>query len=232
MCIFFDVDDTLLDYRTAERVAALRFLDHFSDILHFERQAFASLWHDLMVKHYARFLAGEVDWAGQRRARMRELFQLAQQPIADETADEHFEIYRTCFEASWQLFPDVIPALDALKGQRLGVITNSNLAYQIGKLKRIGLLDRFEWVVASEQVGVAKPDPAIFIEACRRAQAEPYECVYVGDNLKIDAVASQAAGMQGVWLNRNEDVPYPPHVVMVRDLRELVKVISRRTFQC
>ena len=67
MYIFFDVDGTLVDYEAAEKTAALQFLDNFSGVLPFEREAFASLWHDLMTKHYARFLAGEIDWAGQRR---------------------------------------------------------------------------------------------------------------------------------------------------------------------
>jgi putative hydrolase of the HAD superfamily len=157
MVIFFDVDDTLMDYRVAERAAALRFRDHFADILKFEDTAFVSLWHDLMVKHYARFLAGEIGWAGQRRSRIQELFRIAHQPVPDETADQYFEIYRTYHEANWQLFPDVIPALDALKEQRLGIITNSNLAHQTEKLKRLGILDRFEWLVASEQS--ASPSP-------------------------------------------------------------------------
>ena len=152
--------------------------------------------------------------------------------MTDETADRYFEIYRAYHEASWQLFPDVIPALDALKEQRLGIITNSNLAYQTNKLKRLGILDRFEWLVASEQVGVAKPDPAIFIEACRRAQAEPRDCVYVGDDFEKDAVASQAAGLRGIWVNREAALPCPSHVIMIRDLRELAEMSSRRTFQC
>jgi HAD superfamily hydrolase (TIGR01549 family)/HAD superfamily hydrolase (TIGR01509 family) len=230
--IFFDVDDTLMNYRAAERAAALRFRDHFADILKFEDNAFVSLWHDLMIRHYARYLADQVDWAGQRRSRIQELFRLAHQPVPDETADRYFEIYRAYHEASWQLFPDVIPALDALKEQRLGIITNSNLAYQTNKLKRLGILDRFEWLVASEQVGVAKPDPAIFIEACRRAQAEPRDCVYVGDDFEKDAVASQAAGLRGIWVNREDAPPHPSHVIMIRDLRELAEMISRRTFQC
>ena len=232
MYIFFDVDGTLVDYEAAEKTAALQFLDNFSGVLPFEREAFASLWHDLMTKHYARFLAGEIDWAGQRRSRIQELFQFAHQPVTDETADRYFEIYRAYHEANWQLFSDVIPALDALKEQRLGIITNSNLAYQTEKLKRLGILDRFEWLVASEQVGVAKPDPAIFIEACRRAQTEPSESIYIGDDLEKDAVASQAAGLRGIWLNREVDLPHPSHVVMMRDLRELAGMISRRTPQC
>jgi putative hydrolase of the HAD superfamily len=99
-------------------------------------------------------------------------------------------------------------------------------------LKRLGILDRFEWLVASEQVGVAKPDPAIFIEACRRAQAEPCDCVYVGDDFEKDAVASQAAGLRGIWVNREAALPRPLHVIMIRDLREMAEIISWRTFQC
>jgi putative hydrolase of the HAD superfamily len=49
---------------------------------------------------------------------------------------------------------------------------------------------------------VAKPDAAIFLEACRRAGSSPRESLYVGDRLETDAIASRQAGLHGVWLDR------------------------------
>jgi FMN phosphatase YigB (HAD superfamily) len=48
----------------------------------------------------------------------------------------------------------------------------------------------------------AKPDPRIFMDACRAAGRKPWECWHVGDDLKADYWGSAAAGLKGVWLNR------------------------------
>jgi putative hydrolase of the HAD superfamily len=59
-------------------------------------------------------------------------------------------------------------------------------------------------MVFSEDVGLGKPSEKIFMEACRRAQCDPAECVHVGDDLVADVGASHALGMQAVWLDRAE----------------------------
>jgi len=227
MHIFFDVDGTLIDHMGAARAAALEFLDHFSGVLPFEREAFVALWNTLAGRHYARYLAGQVDFQGQRRNRVKEVFALAHQPITDETADQHVAVYLASYEAHWQLFPDVLPALDALRGRRLSVITNNHSSQQKVKLARAGILERFELALSADMAGAAKPHPAIFLEACRRAQVRPDESVYVGDELETDAVASCAAGLRGVWINRGASADCPPQVTAIHDLRELPELVSR-----
>ncbi|HTA35856.1 MAG TPA: HAD family hydrolase, partial [Solirubrobacteraceae bacterium] len=65
-----------------------------------------------------------------------------------------------------------------------------------------GLRDRFSVVVASGEVGLAKPDPAIFALACERLEVQPKQAAHVGDRLDLDAQAAASAGMQGIWLDR------------------------------
>jgi putative hydrolase of the HAD superfamily len=55
-------------------------------------------------------------------------------------------------------------------------------------------------------VGVAKPDPAIYLEGVRLLGTEPGETLYVGDNRLLDADGADAAGLVGVWLNRTGEV--------------------------
>jgi putative hydrolase of the HAD superfamily len=60
-------------------------------------------------------------------------------------------------------------------------------------------------LVASSEVGAAKPDPAIFGAACARLGLAPERVAYVGDRLATDAEAAAAAGLHGIWLNRTAD---------------------------
>jgi putative hydrolase of the HAD superfamily len=115
-------------------------------------------------------------------------------------------------------FGDVRPALEALDGHRLIVVSNwdCSLADWLGPA---GLLDRVEAVVTSAEVGAAKPAPALFEHALAVAGAAPAEVVHVGDSLDNDVAGARAAGIRPVLVAR--DGSAPPGVEAVRSLAEL-----------
>jgi HAD superfamily hydrolase (TIGR01662 family) len=88
--------------------------------------------------------------------------------------------------------------LDA--GYRLAVVSNADGRIE-GLLREVGLRDCFELVLDSEVVGVEKPDPGIFLEACRRMQLDPGACLYVGDLYPVDYLGATAVGMEAVLLD-------------------------------
>lgn len=95
-------------------------------------------------------------------------------------------------------FDDVLPALTRLGAQwQLGSISNG-----FADLEVIGLAPHFQASLAAHSFGTAKPDPAIFHAACEALSIEPGEAVYVGDDLQLDVMGAQAAGLRGVWMNR------------------------------
>ncbi|PKH25381.1 noncanonical pyrimidine nucleotidase, YjjG family [Enterobacterales bacterium CwR94] len=93
--------------------------------------------------------------------------------------------------------------LEALKGRvKMGIITNGFTALQQARLTRTGFLDHFDLLVISEQVGYAKPHPAIFDHALQRAGNPPRERVMmVGDNPDSDILGGINAGLATCWLN-------------------------------
>ena len=93
-----------------------------------------------------------------------------------------FEIYfETVYEAfsrkdHWHVFEDVIVSniFDKLKkrGVILGIISNwDSRLHKI--LKNTNLADYFDFILASAEVGSAKPDKVIFMEALRRSGISP-----------------------------------------------------------
>jgi putative hydrolase of the HAD superfamily len=103
-------------------------------------------------------------------------------------------------------YDDVLPGLLRLKGRvRIGSVTNGN-----ADLQTIGLARHFEASVAAPGFGVAKPDPRIFLEACRLLDVAPEETVYVGDDLRLDVYGAQRAGLRAVWMNRTGQANYLP----------------------
>ncbi|KRC61991.1 hydrolase [Agromyces sp. Root81] len=234
--VLFDLDDTLMAHRAAVRAGIalhMRELAYEGD-----PTAASSLWHDLEEQHYHSYLAGHLTFEGQRRARARD-FAIAHGDELDELAagawfDRYFERYRD----SWSLHDDALPALDALAqalpGVRFGIITNGEPDFQLAKLERLGIRDRFEHVIASGEVGVTKPDAEIFRVALERfaAVAPVGRAAYIGDRFETDAVGAAEAGLVGVWLNRTGDAGAPgpavSGVLEISSLSELPALLTSR----
>jgi putative hydrolase of the HAD superfamily len=163
----------------------------------------------------------------QKRARMIELFKMVKVNLTNQEADEKFEIYLSLFKKNWKAYIDVIEVLDELKqlGYPMGVISNGDFQQQVEKLKRIGVEEYFNCVITSSEVGAAKPDKSIFMEACFRTNNTIENCYYVGDRVDTDALGSKMAGMKGIWLNRIDKQQHP-EIIVIRSIHELLKVIS------
>lgn len=128
------------------------------------------------------------------------------------------------------LYPDAIPAMDALRarGYRVAVIGNQP-AERHEELRALGVDP--EVMAMSDAMGVAKPDPAFFARSLAlMGGPSPDRVAYVGDRPDRDVRPSAAAGMRAVWLRRGpwgviEPVPPEAHLV-VRSLAELAERID------
>jgi putative hydrolase of the HAD superfamily len=129
---------------------------------------------------------------------------LADQGVDDavlaEELGERFAVER---RARHQVFADVETSLSRLHGsQQLALLTNGAACLQREKLAASGLVGYFEVVIVSADLGVAKPDAAIFEHALERLSVECGDAVMVGDSIAKDIDGARAAGMRAVWLNR------------------------------
>ena len=115
-------------------------------------------------------------------------------------------------------FPEVLPALDALRGHVLIVVSNWDCSL-VDWLGPAGLLEHVEAVVTSAEVGVGKPGRAIFERALAIAGVEAGEAVHVGDSLENDVAGARAAGIRPVLVAR--DGGAPAGVEAIRSLAEL-----------
>lgn len=197
--IYFDIDDTLLDYKRSQELAAREFADLYSRHIR-DPDSFVAEWDRITEQHMARYLAGELTFQEQRRCRIRDSLGL---DLSPNEADEIFDDYFQAYEASWCLFPDVESALDKLTNVPKGIITNGDEGHQRLKLEKLGILDQFEDVITPACAGAPKPEVAIFKLGARRAGKSPSECWYIGDNYKTDYHAARDAGYRSVWLNRH-----------------------------
>jgi putative hydrolase of the HAD superfamily len=216
--IFFDIDGTLVDHKGAERAAALAFQKDHAHGFTEPSEMFLGRWQMLADKHVQRYLAEEISFHGQRRARIRELF--SDEKMTDAHADGIFTRYLSRYEENWRLFGDVEPCLQEMAGISLGIISNGDSQQQRAKLETLGIAGRFSHVIISGDIKTAKPDIGIFTAACQACGLRPDECVYVGDDFEVDARGSRRAGVRGIWLNRN-GTECPDSSEMITTLTEL-----------
>jgi len=203
--VLFDLDDTLFAHREAVEDGIVRHLAAVrGPFTGADPVAAQVLWRDLEEEHYHSYLAGALDFHGQRRERARAFCAAYDVVLDDDEAAAWFETYFTHYRDSWRLHDDALACLDALAvaGVRVGLITNGELTFQTEKIRQVGLAPRVEHVIASGELGVAKPDPRIFHHACSVFGVEPSNAVYVGDRLRTDAIGAAAAGLTGVWIDR------------------------------
>jgi len=226
--VFFDIDDTLVDDAAATRAGALGLFDRYRDRLGGCDERLMQRWSRLLDHHFERYLRGETSFIGQRRARIRDLFELTPDQMPDAEVDAIHAVYRESYDGAWRLFSDAVETLDALDSYRLGVISNGTSAQQRQKLAAVGVLDRFAAVMISEDIGVAKPHPGIFEAACQAIGARPSACVHVGDRLNADARGARDAGLTGVWLNRRGEDAGASGVPTIERLSELPTLVLQR----
>jgi putative hydrolase of the HAD superfamily len=75
-------------------------------------------------------------------------------------------------------------------------------------MDKSGLNPYFSNVIISEDVGVNKPDKAIFEYALRLASAQKEESIMIGDSLEADIRGAQDYGMKAIYFNpMNKEKP-------------------------
>nr|WP_156291906.1 HAD family hydrolase [Oceanobacillus salinisoli] len=222
--IFFDIDGTLLNHERAEEAGAIEFLKEYKDELKLSGSDFVKIWYDLSDKYFEKFLEEELSFQEQRRMRMKELFG---NHLTDEQADKKFNHYLMFYRQNWKVYEDVIPCLEQLKkqGNRLGIISNGDYHQQMEKLEGINIKGYFDCIITSSEIGVSKPNAAIFIEACNLAGVQINESPYIGDRLETDAIGSKNAGMKGIWLNRKDKTAHSD-VIVIHQLSQLGVIIN------
>ncbi|QTE28668.1 HAD family hydrolase [Pengzhenrongella sicca] len=204
--VLFDIDDTLVDTRGAFARALAgttsAYLPHLpaargGDVL--------AHWRADSLGYYRQYTAGELGYEAQRMARANDL----QAEFGGAALDlDSFHAWDAVFEegvqSAWAAHSDALQVIAELRadGVAVGALSNALVGYQTRKLARAGLAGAMPMLVGLDTLGFGKPDPRVFLEACRLLGTEPARTAYVGDELDIDAQAASAAGLIGVWLDR------------------------------
>jgi HAD superfamily hydrolase (TIGR01549 family) len=83
----------------------------------------------------------------------------------------------------------------------LALVTNGLAKVQRPRFEASTIRRHFRALVISEEVGVAKPAPEIFLRACEALGISPGDCLMIGDSLGSDIAGAMNCGMDSCWVN-------------------------------
>jgi putative hydrolase of the HAD superfamily len=95
-------------------------------------------------------------------------------------------------------------------------------------MEKDGILDYFNFLVFSDEVGWAKPNIHIFQHALTNIGCIPQQAAHIGDDPITDVMGAKRAGMKAVWLAPHATSPLPECDYHVRSVTELLNIIEDR----
>ena len=195
--LFLDLDDTILDFHKAERIAISKTIREFGvepteDIL--------NLYHEINKWHWEQLELGTLTRAEVLVNRFGVLLEKLGRAV---DAPKCAKIYEVNLSQGHWFLPGAEEAVERLsKKYRLFLASNGTAAVQKGRMTSANLYRFFETVFVSQEIGHNKPSKAYF-DACFASISgfDKEKAMIVGDSLSSDIKGGINAGIKTVWVN-------------------------------
>ena len=204
--VFFDLDHTLWDFDKNSMLAFKRVFDRFQVEVEFD--SFMKVYEPINLEYWKKYREERVSKEALRRGRLMDSFEEFNIKYPIQTIDELADAYIEELPLDNHLFDGAINILDYLTGKyQLHIITNGFEEVQYKKLKNSKIYHYFSTITTSEEVGLKKPNPLVFLKALEKANTNPEQSVMIGDSFEADILGAKNIGMDSIFYNyRNENV--------------------------
>lgn len=203
--VFFDLDDTLYSgFTSGDAEGFQRCGNYVAQHLGLDAKQFATIMRACRESLKDR-LPQEPEIHDRVLCAQQALEQFGINPIPH--AEALHDVYWSGVFDHMVIRSGVIELLDTLRAHQIciGVCTNMLAGMQMRKLYALGLADKIDFLVTSEEAGRDKPDPAIFHLALRKAGCSPEQALMVGDNFSHDILGAHNANIAGLWLHVHDE---------------------------
>ena len=195
--LFLDLDDTILDFKKAERIAICKTIGDFGveptdEVLH--------RYHVINKWHWEQLELGKLTRAEVLENRFGMLFEELG-VAADKTACAR--AYEKNLSIGHYFLPGAEEAVEYLsKHYRLFLTSNGTASVQKGRMTSANLYRFFEKVFVSQEIGHNKPSKEYFDGCIAQIPGfDPQKTIIVGDSLSSDIKGGINAGISTCWVN-------------------------------
>ena len=224
--LFLDLDDTILDFHRAERIAIAKTFRLFGLE---PSEAVLSRYHIINKQHWERLerkeLTREQVLTGRFEALFRELGRTVDAAAVARCYEQNLAI-------GHYFLPGALEAVKSLSRQYpLYLASNGTASVQHSRLTSAGLYPYFEKVFISQDIGYNKPAKEYF-DACfsQIPGFDPAKAIMVGDSLTSDILGGIRAGIKTCWVNPNhlpprQDIPADLEIENLSQLESLLEAM-------
>ena len=195
--LLLDLDDTILDFHKAERIALSKTIRDFGVE---PSEKVLNRYHHINKWHWEQLELGVMTRDQVLVGRFAQLFEELGMEV---DAAACMKQYEHNLSMGHYFLPGAEEAVKRLKEKyRLFLVSNGTATVQHSRLTSAGLYPYFEQVFISQEIGYNKPDKAYFDRCFERIPGfAPEKALMVGDSLTSDIKGGINAGLKTVWVN-------------------------------
>lgn len=218
--LFLDLDDTILDFHKAERIAVRKAIALYGVE---PTDEICERYSQINKMHWELLEQGKITREEVLQNRFRTLFAELGKPVDKAAVAKSYEGF---LSMGHYYLPGAEETVKRrLYGHyRLFLASNGTASVQHGRLTSAGLYPYFEQVFISQEIGFNKPSKAYF-DGCfaRIPDFDLEKCLMVGDSLTSDIQGGINAGIRTCWVNAQGKQP-PEHIRPDYEIRSLAEL--------
>lgn len=220
--LFFDVDDTLLDFSLCSHAALSK---TFNDFNMEYNDTIYKLFYDIDNRLWLKQKQELISVQDVLNLRFKQLFSCLNLDTDNIAFQSKFQINLSKEHA---LEPGAIEIIQYLNLKyKLYVTSNGILSMQLSRLKLAGLLPYFSDLFVSDDIGYSKPNVHFFNECLKRCNLHSNEILFVGDSLEADMLGANYSDIDACWYNpyhKVKSVNVKTHY-MIKNLLQLKNIL-------
>jgi putative hydrolase of the HAD superfamily len=227
--VFFDVGNTLIHPAIPTSEQCRRMLEQHGFVVSREQVSAAMRIAD--THHMARYHKLNDDWAHPHTIQSlwldyyRHVFDLLH--FTDHDQQLAYDLIRWYGQPqAWQPYPDVATILPTIAERDLVVGAVSDWGRTLTSILHAHqIAPHLDFVIASGNIGLSKPNVQLYRLALDRANVQPHEALHIGDSYYADVCGARGAGIHPVLLDRSASLP-PLDCRVVTDLLQLLSLLD------
>lgn len=224
--IFFDLDNTLWDFKKNSREVLLYLFEehHIEKNLSIGFDEFIDIYENQNAQLWEKYHLQKITKEELRIQRFNNTFLhfgANEEELSRAWSDKYVKLspYKT------HLIEGTLDVLNYLKNNyHLHLITNGFKEVQHIKLHETGLKSHFKQIIISEEHNLSKPDTKLFELAEQLSNSQKNECVMIGDNYDTDIIGAVNAGWKAIHFVAEQKTESHPSIFQIKKLGELKSI--------
>ena len=221
--VIFDIDGTLYDYKTSDKLAMKHFCEYVEHTLGVEEKKFRETYTEARNTIHERLK--DTAAAHSRVLMIQTALELLKLNPFDYVL-ELYDVYWNCFLENMRPYEGAEDFLRELKkrGVKISTCTDMTAHIQYRKLKKLGLDKFIDFMVTSEETGFEKPARIMFEFALKKMGILADDAAYFGDSLDRDIIGAEKVGIKAFWFVADREITNNGDYTKIFSYREAYKM--------